>query len=222
MNYTIKLLIPIGLGLLAGFLNWLSVSNRTRPVAYTTVNKPIRAGETIATDDLKPLPIPADIGEPLKDTAVPFSEKGTLSNQVALRDLEVGDILFWRDTPIKGPQIDWRKSDRSAVVVDLGRAAVPPLKTGDSVDFYLPLHGGEPGTAVGQRGWVGPFRLVTVGRHRVASSDSARSDRIDQVTVAFPRQLEEKHRLLQQYLDRTLNGEALQLGIRIVNDDAVP
>jgi hypothetical protein len=210
MNYTVKLLIPIGLGIAAAVINWMAISARTRPIEFTTVARAFKVGETITTDELQPVEVPAHLAARLMDTAIPYKEKGTLSGQVVLRQLEPGDLILWQDKPIEGPRIDWQERDQRAVTVPLSGAEIPPIRVGDWVSFLIPVPD-EHGRDV--RRWVGPFRLVTVGDQRTFGA--AATQRFDHVTVAFPDRLEEKHLVLQKFIQRRLEGEDLLLGISI-------
>lgn len=216
MSYTVKLLIPIGLGILAAVINWMILSAQVEPVDFITVNRTIPVGQLISPDDLLPLELPAKFRQQLSKTAVPYEDRGLLSGQTPRRTLEPGDIVLYQDTPLRGPVLDLREGE-TAVVVPLGKSALPTgvLVVGQMVSFRIPVRdteASEPGTLR----WVDPFRLVTVGGQRtVDRAGRSSATRIEQVSVAFKDKGTDQQRHLEEYLDRLRRGDGVSLSIQV-------
>ena len=174
----------------------------------------MKEGETLTLDDLEPLAIPAEYAVRLENSAVLFEQKATLSGQTLLRDIEPGDPLFWRDTQIRGAQIEWQGDDYAAVTVPLSRTSLPPVRVGDVISFRIPIR--DETSGVDKPEWIGPFRLLTVGQQRTyATGESDVRESINHLTVAFPRDKQQQHLALEKFLDRRLQGEDLTVIVRI-------
>ena len=132
MNYTIKLLIPVALGIAAAATNWISISARTQPKKFTVAARPIKEGQLISVGDLAAVDIPANQAGNLDKTAIPYKQMSTLSGQVALRSIEMNDLIFWSDAPVRGPRLDRQTGDRFAVSVPMGRIRTAASRRGRS------------------------------------------------------------------------------------------
>ncbi len=203
MSYSIKLLVPIGLGLLAAAINWGTLYSGTRPVNFVQVSKPLRVGDIFRGDVLASVALPATYSK-LDRTAVLWEDRGILSGQIVQRDLEPGDIVFLRDTSIDGAQLRLREGETAFLVSLHGVNPSPALlRVEHLVRFRIPAVEEHP-----QPEWVGPFRLVSVGSTLTDGIDRKSGNQsIDQVTIAFPpeatRSPQEKRdcELMQKFCD---------------------
>jgi len=158
MTYTLKLLIPIGLGVVAAAINWIAMSSATQPIKYVQASMDLKEGQRFGVDNLAAIELPSTFKN-LKDTAIPYEHIGVLYGQRVRRNLKKGDILFWRDSPEGGPRIGLMEDEEIHPVSIENVDCIPSLmRIGDEVSFrFLPM---APG---GQAVWVGPFRVVSVG-----------------------------------------------------------
>lgn len=164
MNYTLKLAIPLGLGLAAALVNMMVLKARTNAVTFIQAAEFIPLGQPFTLENLKELPLPGTQADLLKDTAIPYESLGTLLGQSALRDFEQGDIVFFRDFDLQGETLQLRPGEVAQPLAISG-LDVPPkiLRIGFELDFLMQL---DPNA---QAEWVGPLRVVSVG-DRVANS----------------------------------------------------
>ena len=207
MNHTAKLMIAIGLAAVAAFLNFIVISQRTKPVKFAAMKTSASAGETLTTDMIDFVEVPAQFSEQLKRSVVPWNEMAVLSGKTLLRDVERGELLFWQDAPISGPRYDLRKGE-TAVFLDVSNSPVSTIAVGESVSFRIGTQTGESDLE-----WVGPFRVVTVGDKRVPGE---RLERVNEISVAISSdQTDRRNEKLQDYIDRRAKGEVPPIQIRI-------
>lgn len=204
MSHTMKLLIAVGLALLAALLNWVVVSQRTNPVKFSALNTSVSAGETITTDMIKAVDVPASFAESIRKSVVPWNEMAVLSGKTALRDIEEGELLLWQDAPVRGPRYDLREGE-TALFIDVSNSPVTSIGVGEQISFRIASGEGEPE-------WVGPFRVVTVGDKRVPGE---RLERVDEISVAMKERSNlPQYTKLQDYIDRSADGDRMPLQIR--------
>lgn len=206
MSHSVKLLIAIGLAVLAAIMNFAAVSSSTKPVKFVSLNEARRAGETITTDVMSAVDVPAQYADDLKQSIVPWNEMAILSGKRLSRDVEAGELLLWEDAPVRGPRYDLREGE-TAVFINVSDSSVSTVTVGESISFRFP---GEDSEQTMQ--WVGPFRVVTVGDKRVRGESE---DRVTELSVAMPEvTTDARFELLQTYIDRVSAGEDLPLLIR--------
>ena len=216
MSYGVKLLIPIGLGVMAALFNWLSLASQTQLVDFTMVSRDIPAGSVLSEKDLEKLGIPANQSKGLKKTAVPYDERAALIGEKVLRGMEKNDLVFWQDTLVRGEVIEWEPGEAFGVVVPLNNVKVPPLHVGDKVNFRVPVK--DEATGKDEMRDLGPFRLIMVGQKRRSDrSVTIGIENIEQVTVAFPKEKQTHHIQLQEFLDRRSVDDNLKISITAVN-----
>lgn len=215
MSYSVKLLIPLALGVLAALTNLTVLSARTKPVEYLRVTRDIPAGEPITELDLAALPMPGPEAAPLKETAVAYAERSNFLGQPALRDFLAGDIVFYRDFPTQGDVLTLRPGEL-AQPISLDGAEVPPaiMRIGQWVKLIVRLKDDQPTQQ------VGPFRLVSVGdRVRNNSDTSVAQSVANVISVAVQQDPSPKEAADQALLvelaagrqDRTANLVAVQI-----------
>src|SRR5262245_2799656 len=137
MSYTVKILIPLGLGVVAAILNLMVLRGATQPVEFVQVTQDIDFGKPFTSDVLAKLQLPSQFSH-LKATAVPYSDMGILIDQPAQRKLVKGDIVFLRDIAVLKDRMELR-DDESAFPVSLNGIEVPAvvLQIGKELDFRL-------------------------------------------------------------------------------------
>jgi hypothetical protein len=168
MNYTTRLLIPVGLAIAAAVANYLSMTAGTRPTAFVQATRDLKSGESFADSNLGKLDLPAAFHD-LRATAIPYEHVGVLYGQPAPRDFRKGDIIFWRDSPESGPQIHLGP-DEDVVPISLEHVEVVPalLRIGSEVSFRFKRLDDQA-----EPDWIGPFRIVSIGNRLSEEKESA-------------------------------------------------
>ena len=215
MNYTVKLLIPTVLGLAAAGVNWVMLSSKAGTVNFIAVTRDVQVGERFQKSDFQTVELPLQF-QSLSETAIPYSEIGLLAGQVAQRSLVHGDMLFYRDTTIRGLSID-RRGDEELYFVDISDVAVVPrlLQIGDYISFRVP-----PARIATKADpdWIGPFRIVSVGTS-INNDGEVEKEVPSTVTVAYARGndpvLDQEIDDLERFCDRQSLEEARLLSVRV-------
>ncbi len=215
MNYAIRLLIPLALGIAAAAINWMVLSTGTQPVYFVTVSQPINVGETFDLELAERLALPQNFTD-LSKSIVPYEDRGVLSGRVLRRRIEKGDPVFFADTDLGG---QWLALDASEELfpVPLDNVDVDPnlLRIGNDIRFRVPPIAGEDGPQ-----WVGPFRIVVVG-DKINNNFSEESSNASNGTLAIGiaynmKRDSEQLRRLELFCDQQAEGTAKLLGVRIV------
>ena len=217
-----KFAVPIGLGVVAAVVNWMILKSRTEAIVLTRVTMPLDVGDRMDVAMLEPVEVPASF-ESLKETAVPFTDRGALIQQRANRKYLKGDLVLWRDIGAKGPVLDLR-SGEDAMLISLD--GVTPdaglLKIGNFVSLRIPvsLESGNSRSAENEPTWVGPFRLVSIGaivtnddlNERSGGDATSISVAIKQTRNAAE---EQNAKLLELFCDRQRLSDAKLLGVKL-------
>jgi hypothetical protein len=207
MKNTLKLVIPLILGLIAGMFNFMSLKSTVQEESFVKATREIEIGETFDGTSVEELPLMSKYAESLKNTAVLYKDLGLLSGQRATRTIHAGDIIFYRDTEsLQGEIYDFRKGDVAALPVSLeGVTTLPKMRVGDRVELKIPVETTEGG--VSSR-WIGPFRLVSVGEEISNSAEARESSRI---SVAYDEKNREMLNALENFIDRNRSNDRTRL-----------
>lgn len=172
MSYTIKLLIPIALGIAAAMVNMAIMSSRLAPVGFVQVTRDIKVGEVFTAADLAMLPIAGNQAERLMKTAFDYASVGKLIGRPAQRQFYDGDIVFFRDFEVGAARYELRKGERGVPVpLVLGCAKPPRLEIGDMVKLRFKTDP-EASSAL-----HGPYRVISIGdRIERQASNSEKQD----------------------------------------------
>jgi hypothetical protein len=212
MKNTLKLVIPLVLGLIAGIFNFLALKSTVQEVSFVKAKTTIEIGAAFEEDNVEALPLTAKLAESLKDTAVLYEDLGLLSGQRATRTIQSGDIIFYRDTEsMQGEIYDFRAGDKAALPVSLEGVTTPPkMRVGDRVELKIPID-----TPAGPSSrWIGPFRLVSVGEEISNSAEIVESTRI---SVAYDEKNREMLDALETFIDRSsANDDVRLINIRLL------
>jgi hypothetical protein len=169
MRHWIGLMFAMGLGALAGGLNWSVIHSRTAPRAFIRIDRDLEAGEPIRDEYLERKDIRGDLGS-LFEAALPYDERATLFNRPAPRTLHRGDLILFSDAESPPAELMARAGEDALPVPLEGVSIVPELlRVGDEIRFLVTatgLRGPEP-TADGgdptSYHYLGPFRILSVG-----------------------------------------------------------
>jgi hypothetical protein len=185
MKHSLRLLIPIGLAVVAAIVNYLTMTSATRPVNFVQVTGNLKVGEPFSESNLGRLQLPATF-EGLSKTAVPFEHIGVLYGQPASREFRAGDVVFWRDSAEGNLQIRL-EPDEEIMPVPLGRVETIPalLRIGGAISFRFKRTDGHDKS---EAEWIGPFRIVSVGNRFTDDKEgSPSSENLKLVSVAVKR-----------------------------------
>jgi hypothetical protein len=211
MKNTLKLVIPLILGLIAGLFNFLALKSAVQEVSFVKASREIEIGETFDEGSVEELPMMAKYAETLKDSAVLYQDLGLLSGQRTTRTIQAGDIIFYRDTEsLQGELYDFREGDKAALPVSLEGVTTPPkMRVGDHVELKIPV---SPTSSDGASSrWIGPFRLVSVGEEVSNSAEITESTRI---SVAYDDKNDtnrEMFNALENFIDQSRTSDSVRL-----------
>jgi hypothetical protein len=211
MKNTLKLVIPLILGLIAGLFNFLALKSAVQEVSFVKASREIEIGETFDEGSVEELPMMAKYAETLKDSAVLYQDLGLLSGQRTTRTIQAGDIIFYRDTEsLQGELYDFREGDKAALPVSLEGVTTPPkMRVGDHVELKIPVSPTSSGGASSR--WIGPFRLVSVGEEVSNSAEITESTRI---SVAYDDKNDtnrEMFNALENFIDQSRTSDSVRL-----------
>ncbi len=207
MKNTLKLVIPLILGLIAGVFNFLALKSAVQEVSFVKAKIAIEIGESFDAGAVEELPLMSKYAETLKDSAVLYRDLGLLSGQRSTRSIQAGDIIFYRDTEsLQGEIYDFRDGDLAALPVSLEGVTTPPkMRVGDLVELKIP---GDPKDATTTTRWIGPFRLVSVGEEISNATEVSESTRI---SVAYDTKNKVMLEALENFIDRSRADEKVRL-----------
>lgn len=203
MKILTKLLIPIGLGVLAFGLNWMAVQPQMGR-DFVTVNQDVALDKELTESQLAQFKIVGQEFDHLKQTLVPWEERTALLGLPVRRDLKKGDVVLWQD--VRYLSADFLPAaDELPLHISLEGVDYEPslLKVGNQVGIVVPVSPKVQATGDGtisaavlnaelnaQFEELGPFRILSIGERTLqkpGESDSAERRKGDekQVTLAI-------------------------------------
>ena len=203
MKTLTKLLIPIGLGVLAFGLNWMAVQPQMGR-DFVTVNQDVALDKELTESQLAQFKIVGQEFDHLKQTLVPWEERAALLGLPVRRDLKKGDVVLWQD--VRYVSADFLPAaDEVPLHISLEGVDYEPslLKVGNQVGIVVPVSPKVQATGDGtisaavlsaelnaQFEELGPFRILSIGERTLqkpGESDSAERRKGDEnkVTLAI-------------------------------------
>jgi hypothetical protein len=185
MSPWLKLAFPVGLGVVAGFLNYSATQSRIAMDEFVALKQEIQSGESVEESHLKPVLLPVGLGD-LQKLAVPWRERSVLVQQIYNRNLMENDLIYWQDTE-KVKKTPTQKPDELLIEVALLDKDVSVLhkflRVGDKIKFALVPTIGDHSPESGEEAaanskadvqtavtYIGPFEVRLVG-DRVTRND---------------------------------------------------
>jgi hypothetical protein len=190
-----KLLLPIGLGLAAFAVSYMTSGTTTGPtsVKLAAAAADIKAGQVISEEMVTSVSAPG--GSAVGKSAVPYAERGVLLvGQTAKRSVPKGEMLLFEDVSTDSPELS--ASDllpgEVAVQVPLGDIKCPAglLQLNAQIGFVVvnrppapgleslsPFKGNQPPRL------LGPFRIVNIGGRTNALAKEARDTSNPAMTI---------------------------------------
>ena len=162
MPNLLKLLIPLGLGVVAACINYSILSSSTKTSAFLTVNEQVSINSEVDVDNLLPLQIPFDASVGLKKVAIDYKDRAAIFRQRATRDVYPGDVLLYRDSNFdSAPSYDLRSPTEEVIAVPVSNRDIIGARIGDYLKFIIPEDLENPTLTETQE--IGPFRIVAIG-----------------------------------------------------------
>lgn len=211
MNHWMRLGIPLALGAVAGVMNWSSNISRIAPLDCVRVDSDLPRGEKFSEGNLVRIEISGDLKR-LPDTAVPWDDRAVLYGRPTPRDLKKGDLVLWRDATPTPKELPAREGE-VLMSVSLGRMTVVPdfIRVGQEVGFLIERASksreANNESAPEQRAkaeYVGPFRVLAVGKRVSAARDSGTAKKSDERILTVPARFLPNSRQLDDQSDRLL------------------
>lgn len=194
-----KLLIPLGLGVLAAGLNYMGRASDVEPVYYLGLKKDLLTGEEIKPAYLEAITLPRTHVASLAKVGIPYRELAVVYGRRVQRSMKKGDLILWSD--ITAPT---KALDKDDVLLHLSLDNVPlaeDLRVGQKIAFILPqdlLDAAPPGKepVVGKppnpkdtKNYriVGPFRVHSLG-NRIGTENAPRAvtSSVQEITLVVP------------------------------------
>jgi hypothetical protein len=163
---SLRVLIPLGLGLAAGLLNFIALRSATAPLYVVVVRDNVKVGTELTDRMLDRLSVRAD--RELVKSAVPYEERGLVVGRRVNRPMQAGEIVFFSDVRIYGGEEirdNLRPGEVSLTMIAKHSRIAPGLRIGDEVSIVVAERPGTASAGAIVSRVVGPFRLVGFGEH---------------------------------------------------------
>lgn len=215
MSPWVRLSLPIGLGLIAGVLNWTATSAKLRPLVCVGITGSLERGASFREEQLAPVEIRGDLQQ-LREVAIPWDDRALLYGRQTPRDFSDGDLLLWRDaTPL--PKEIVAEQGEVLIHVSLGSITMVPdfIRVNQHIGFMVrqERRSGpkdddlERAALLAHKAeLLGPFVVKAIGT-RIVDGDQRDQSKGDPRTLTIPvkylqslKQLEDKADRLQSAL----------------------
>jgi hypothetical protein len=223
----LRIILPVGLGILAAVLNFVVLKGSTAPLELTAVSNDVKAGTELTEGMLERVAVRGD--RAIFKSAVPYSDRGLLLGRRVTRVLTSGEVVMWTDVqnadeenlriylnpgestetfPVKPSRIarGLRRGDPVGILVS---AKSWPNDSKSSKGATLP---------VVSRRMVGPFRLLSLGTPLDPSRSALTESNL--VSVAVPRptsgRLDPNVEALDEAISAMASGSSAEVGVLAV------
>lgn len=188
---SLRIIIPLGLGLTAGIINFLVVRGMAAPIELTAVRNDTKAGTELKPDQLTKVLVRGDSPQILR-SAVPWAERGILLRRRVNRALAAGEVIMFADVRTEGGediQTLLRPGEASFTFsVRQSRIALG-LRVGDSVGIVVADSSVEEdpdSMEKGGRRIIGPVRVIALGERPDPFRLAGGADDFRKISVAVP------------------------------------
>ncbi|QGJ70682.1 Hypothetical protein PBC10988_23800 [Planctomycetales bacterium 10988] len=183
MNVWLKLFLPIGLGAVAGYLNYLALQEKPKVFQYTQTSKALSPGK----DEFKESSLEVLVTTQEIPPAILFTDRAVLYGKPVPRSFEEGDLLLLRDIDASN-QISLQ-ADETAIEVPLQGVDFEPtlLGVGKQIGFVVEKAIDRDTTNYDEESKyevIGPFRIVSVGNRLAKGDEEDLRRRPDTISVA--------------------------------------
>lgn len=198
------LVLSIGLGVVAAFLNWLYLAEKGKALdteSFIAIADGVRVqrGDAFSDSQLVAVPIPRNRIGSLAHTAISYNDRQSVIGMPATRNFEEGELLFRSDLKSPPPELELQSEDERAMWIPVDtRTFIPSLVVpGDQVTFIVSSTPGptlarvvedsgddSPAPAPrpvggGNVETIGPFRILSLG-NRLGTAEVMRAAGIPQ------------------------------------------
>ncbi len=213
MSHLKRLLLPIGLAVAAGVGHYIVLTQAVIPRRFIAAADDLAEGQPLLETSLRTVAISGDL-DALRVAAVPAEQMKAVDGRKTARALRKGDLVLYRDLAPPPPILDLADGEKG-LPVSLEGVTVEPslLVVGQKIGFLIAGSRGigDPVASKAASGtnttYVGPFRLVSVGRRLRASESPGDAQKLavgDSRTITIAVRLEgddgvpERRRLVEQ------------------------
>ena len=172
---SVRLLVPLGLAVLAGGINFVVLRKSAATLDLVVVKEKVKAGTPLTEDMLGKLPLRADPA--VFKSAVPYADRGVLLGRQLTRDLAEGEAVLFADVRAELDDIRPRlRAGESSLTLTMraGRLAAG-IRPGDEVMFLVGSPRGSSESASKGARLLGPFRVLALADRAERSSVSSGS-----------------------------------------------
>ncbi len=197
MSLWIKLGLPIGLGLVASFMNMVATTSKLAKYVAVRINQEVEFGVPLREEMLERAEISGDLFN-LPKSFVAWKDRASIYGHPAPRRFETGDLVMWRDAEPQNNILPTNAGELP-MSVSLGGVTVVPefISVGEQVSFFVgkqPSRGTRDPADWDSRDHlapaarsiahqIGPFRVLAVGnRTTKLGQGQTRNERI--LTIA--------------------------------------
>jgi hypothetical protein len=216
MKILLNILLPVGLALAAGILNYAVLAKTAVTHSYIKVTQDLKLGETFDLAMFEEVEVTAIVSG-----AVPWEDRNVLATLRTPRPMQTADWIMYSDVVPQEEHGIQLEKDEVALNVSLEGVVIEPklLKIGQPIGFVIRKSDPqtdlekETGKARGKGEYqiVGPFRLVTLGdafMHEVETEEHGEASPPKTISVAVPgtdgKTLNPDSQLLAQAVEQTL------------------
>lgn len=173
----LAILIPIGLGIAAGVMNFLAVRSSIKPIELVAVNDTVKAGSPITASMLVPVSLRAD--KEILRSAIPWEQRGLILGRKINREIIKNELILFTDVRLTESDVkqNLRDSEASLTVAVNASKVVPGVRIGDEVVVLIQgKSDDEESPIAGKFGVrvVGPFRVIGFGEPTGSGQNEAR------------------------------------------------
>ena len=182
-----KLLIPLGLGVLAFVFNWMAVQPQLGR-NFVSVRDDVPLDKPLTASQLVPFKVVGDDFAHLKKTFVPWEERTAVVGLPVRREMKGGDLVFWQD--VRYPSADFlHEADEIPLHISLEGVDYEPslLKVGNQIGLVIQAEAERkdpsavesanvPDELKAKFDVIGPFRVLSVGERTLESPGDNNDD----------------------------------------------
>jgi hypothetical protein len=206
MKTWLRLVIPVGLGLAAVWLNTTVMNSKLQPQTFIVVTDNLEAGDSFRPSSIGPRSFSGKVAD-LLESAVPWEDRAVILGREVPRPLRSGDLVLWRDATPPARELTPDEGEAS-LPISLGDIDIVPnlLLVGEEIGFYvngsvlnssLPINYEDPEKfsvglnlpgipSASDPHYIGPFRILSVGQRLTRTSEESSNRDSQIITIAIP------------------------------------
>ncbi len=178
MTNLTRLLVPLGLGLLAAVFVFAAVHPQLGE-EFVIVKGPVAGNQPLVESNLSPFKIVGEEFSRLSQTLVPWADRASILGLPSKRELQKGDFVFWQDVQYASADFALDEGELPLHMSLEGVDYEPSLlKVGNELGLIVPVASdtGRPASASRAQAApqdlkfneLGPFRILSVGQRTLS------------------------------------------------------